>query len=454
MILSATNIHSNRAVRSGAQVYIGNVDVFATLPVAFGHYLQGTFVCKALMCKKDSSCKDQCAYELCASGQYCPYQMYNGTSMLSLTKQQGIDEDWPPACHAGFIATSMNVTDQSSPICSGACKAGSYCPQGALMPEPCPVGTSSAAGGASQADCTPCPPGYYARVPGSAECTRCPPGTFQSEMRGTACQACPVGHYCLSGSAAGIPCRDGTFDTAGSLSSSEQCVACIQGHWCNSGKSFPCAVGFYTEDNASSDARTDLSACLPCPLHSTTPDDASASVRACVCQKTDYLDEVTGDGHNATCRSCPSGTLCNQDGTTLASLCVKVGFWRSSQLSRIAKPCPYPSTCASGATTDVRYNRTGNATCAPDLGVAGVYCMLCQHPRRDYFSQGHGRCVPCSNEIALSALVVVGLLLLPIAAIIIARNLKAHPYCQLVWQRLGIAARAISLQVRLLFRTR
>ena len=123
---------------------------------------------------------------------------------------------------------------RGSPIPSGDCAAGFYCPAGSTRPimVPCPVGTfRSKKNGAVVGDCGPCPAGYF-----------CPIGCASP-------RPCPVGMYCLADAAKPTKCPSGYFGASPLLRSSSQCTACWYGRFCSvGGLTLPdgeCDPGYY-----------------------------------------------------------------------------------------------------------------------------------------------------------------------------------------------------------------
>ena len=86
------------------------------------------------------------------------------------------EKELPYPCQAGFVG-GTTIAEQGSVNCAGKCPAGSlcpfaptlipqpcvtgsYCPEGSLLPLPCPEGTfSNATDLASAEQCTVCPAG-------------------------------------------------------------------------------------------------------------------------------------------------------------------------------------------------------------------------------------------------------------------------------------------------------
>ena len=313
-----------------------------------GHFCQeGTVVptpCPAGSASQ-AGAQSSAACESCAPGLYASA---NGTAVCTPCKGGTY------SAHRGSSACEMCTP---SYVCVEGSSAPAPCPGGthANVSLPsltsldqclvCPAGTSCPVGSSTPVSCTP---GTFSAQSHSPACQPCTSGTFQSNTGGTACKLCTTSHYCPEGSGRPTPCPPGTVGRTTGLNESSQCSLCPAGHWCNSGLAFGCSPGYFTASDHASMARTDLSACLPCPLHATTHAGGSATAAACVCDAT-YYNDVTDaslamDAKNATCKTCPTGTVCDTRGTTLTTLPVNQSFWKPGYLSVDAKPCPHPST--------------------------------------------------------------------------------------------------------------
>ena len=172
------------------------------------------------------------------------------------------EEQLPYPCQAGFVG-GTTIAEQGSINCAGKCPAGflcpftptltpqpcvagSYCPEGSLLPLPCPEGTfSSATNLTSAALCTVCPLGHACAV-GATAPSECSPGTYSDVLRRATCipvpagfyQAayaafnyliCELGSYCPEAASAPLPCPAGTYGSATDLASAEQCTVCPAG---------------------------------------------------------------------------------------------------------------------------------------------------------------------------------------------------------------------------------
>jgi hypothetical protein len=177
-----------------------------------------------------------------------------------------------------------------------SCPAGSYkaipgsslcdlCPPNTYQPslastteddcQPCPPGSTSPAGSTNEDTCV-CKPGFE---PGSSSyCQQCPEGSFKAITSMLPCQSCPEDTYQpllgANRSALCLVCPDHSFSSVGSVAIS-QCL-CDFGYERVGDTCSHCNVGFYKDT-------TGNGACEECPLHTTTPTIASASLESCEC---------------------------------------------------------------------------------------------------------------------------------------------------------------------------
>ena len=137
------------------------------------------------------------------------------------------DEDYPFACPPGTWGTDSDIKTQLSPVCVGACPAGSLCPSATSRPSPCTVGT-----------------------------------------------------YCPRGSAAGTFCPLGTVGYLTNLTSPDECVVCPAGYVCVGGLASSCPRSTY---NPLVGQSLQATACKQCPTNSRTVGAAATSGTDCVC---------------------------------------------------------------------------------------------------------------------------------------------------------------------------
>jgi hypothetical protein len=137
------------------------------------------------------------------------------------------------------------------------CPRGSYCPDGAQIPTPCPRGTyGPLTMSTSLFGCPVCPAGSLCNTTGVVD-----PTDF----------LCPPGYYCGRGSTDPIKCPSGSYRAVPGGSSSSSCFICDAGYFCPqeativpsicpngtycpaaSNQSTPCPPGYYCPANSAS----------------------------------------------------------------------------------------------------------------------------------------------------------------------------------------------------------
>ena len=197
-----------------------------------------------------------------------------------------------------------------------------------------------------------------------------------------------AGSYAPAGSTAPIECASGmnasapgrprcTTCVAGTYANRErtECDDCSPGHWCNAGQKFECALGLYAEGPPRN--RTSLDACLRCPPQSATATAGAHGRDTCLCQPDWY------DAGQVECMRCPLGTRCDGTGTTLATLPIGRGFFRTSPSSDDVRRCPDAAAGCTGS-SNCEYSTSGclGAPTACREGLEGIFCRGC--------SQAHG----------------------------------------------------------------
>ena len=166
----------------------------------------------------------------------------------------------------GVFGTDIEIKTQLTPVCVGACPAGSLCPSATHTPKPCTLGT-----------------------------------------------------YCPRGSAAGTFCPLGTVGYSTSLTSPKECVTCPLGHFCVGGSASSCTRSTYNPLVG----QFLQTACEQCPTNAMTNGTAATSATDCVCTKGYYNYRPANE--TVACERCPIGSKCIDEGTTLTSLPLVTG---------------------------------------------------------------------------------------------------------------------------------
>ena len=191
----------------------------------------------------------------------------------------------------------------------------------------------------------------------------------------------------------------------------QQTIRCPRGFWCSAGLTVACDQDFYQEEVDQNFA----GACRKCPDNSKSQ-NASQSRTACKCKASGLSGgELVSGYFNADidldrkplCQTCPVGSDCTKEGSTLGELVVMPGYFRVSNYSTDFRPCPdfksgdadnslSGSSCVGGVWPDIcGYVEDGKVF---RDWIAGPYCVLCNTSRGDTSRyMDDGRCKPCAD---------------------------------------------------------
>jgi hypothetical protein len=181
------------------------------------------------------------------------------------------------------------------PACQ-TCLPGSYSDQEGWLPFTectlCPQGYYNPESGADR--CQTCGAGKVAADLGAAECQACAAGKVQPDVGQQACVACeagtkqplpgqihcddcPANYYCPAGTAAPLPCPDGSVsEVAGGASSPSECQ-CSEGYFGADGHA-PCRMCPF----ATFQRDFGMTSCIDCPPDTNTSSVAAVSADQCV----------------------------------------------------------------------------------------------------------------------------------------------------------------------------
>ena len=251
-------------------------------------------------------------------------KMYPRKALVSELVLGSHDEDYPLACPPGSVGDDEDRQTQVSPVCVGACPAGSLCPSATHTPQRIPASNH--------------PEPHIVWPQHSAHL---------SHTHSRVCRtACTEGTYCPPGSAAGTFCPPGTFTFRTNLTSPAECEVCPAGYYCMSGSKNNCGKSTYNPH-----LETSLqTACLQCPANSVTNDTAATSPQHCTCIAGYYNMRLANE--TVECCQCPVGSNCAAEGITLATLPLITGYYRSSNSSSDLRRCldfGESSGCVGGA---------------------------------------------------------------------------------------------------------
>jgi len=390
-----------------------------------GNYQDATGATECKPCPEGHSCSEGASAPLpCPAGRH---QRHTGQSTCD-------------ACESGHACPVGSVNQT-------ACKPGSYavawtcelCPGGKYQPsstltrcELCPIGSQCNQGATRP---TTCAPGTAAPARERATCDKCAAGKHQGMGGMSACTTCDSGSYCAEGAAAPLPCIKGTYSSATNLTAQAECTRCPPGSSCSTGSASPtrCAPGSYSVEHGSFECSTcedgafqdslgttrctlcragsyspNVLSCIrcpvneyceqgatigtPCPFALSTTLGGASGLDDCICKAGYYLT-------NRTCTACPHGADCSTQGTSLETLPLKAGFWRTGNQSEDVREC-YTSDACIGS-----INAT-SSVCAD--GHLGPFCERCQP---DYYKTSSGRCTRCGGTDMASVVVLCGVFL-------------------------------------------
>ena len=136
----------------------------------------------------------------------------------------------------------------------------------------------------------------------------------------------------------------------------------LAGHYCAGGSASSCAKSTYNP-LAGQSLQT---ACEPCPTNSLTPGTAATSATDCACIVRYYNHRLANE--TVECVSCPVGSNCVDEGTTLALLPLTIGYYRTGNNSDDLRRCPDfgdDSGCTGGT-------GFGEGPCKPGLEVCSL----------------------------------------------------------------------------------
>jgi len=230
------------------------------------------------------------------------------------------------------------------------CEFGTYAPQ-ALKDEcfPCPAGSSTNNVSTKASTCTPCSSGSY------------------SSAKSTNCIECVAGSYSDTGRPSCTLCPKGSFSP---LAGSSSCLLC---------------ASEYGAGYSSSEGATECPFCGPNYVWAPTSKDDENNCKLCGGTSGTFM-----------------GASCPREQTTVQTLTVKDGYWRTSYNSTVIAPCPTPEFCVGG-------NNSVSSIC--EVGHGGPFCMVCQE---DYYPGVVGNCIACAKG-TLGKYLVIGALLGSIA---------------------------------------
>ncbi|GMI45467.1 hypothetical protein TrCOL_g8538 [Triparma columacea] len=273
----------------------------------------------------------------------------------------------------------------------------------------CPIGKYSSVATATE-DCSLCPYHSYSPARGAKACMPCEPGKNNLDQTASKCSDCPAGKSSKPGMWNSCPTNftfyksvcyqdlmtiEGTCESfGGSLCTSQELLIVDGTIGYNQSSSYCCRPpDFHGGDcelckgnEYTPDAGYPI--CINCPSFQVPTKDKLG------CQSASgYYTDVTIDGTMAF----PTGEgVKPTTGTTLQSLELEPGYWRTSINDTLIRECPNPDFCIGGNVL----NRTNSSLCYE--GHEGPYCGACQ----SNYAMSQGKCVSCKGSKALTAVLI------------------------------------------------
>ncbi|KAL8270980.1 hypothetical protein Esti_005101 [Eimeria stiedai] len=290
------------------------------------------------------------------------------------------------------------------------CPEKHSCLEGSRRPQPCPDGSTAAAGSAachlcaarectfdrglgcpagrysSSGTCLDCPEGFFCPLEGLAKPQPCPPGTYSSQASVT-CTECPSGSFCPTGSFGDMQtCPSGTYSGVGSTF----CSPCPAGYQCSTNVQAnlltPCGPGEYSEEASCS--------CLPCPRNFACP----TPLKKVACEP---VTQFAPPGQQV-CRPCPNGFSCEGE----EPIACPPGFDSFEGVGQCVEAKPAPTTVFGLQLREIKPTRA-DPECPEGRFYQGSGCF----PYGPLGQCGHTTCFQCPRGYYCPAGAVAPLLL-------------------------------------------
>ena len=263
-------------------------------------------------------------------------------------------------------------------------------------------------------DCTPCGEGGHSEA-GSAACLQTAPGqhfneTLQKDVN------CPRGTFSYDGEPCTV-CKDGfvTNETksshcvvceAGTRSNDDhtECLKCEK--WAISGTAKATCVACEKGKFQNEEGQAECQFYDKFVKRSTADGEGATSVDDCFCEEKFFQD---GD----TCKDVFEGIEGDVNKTTLETLPLQRGFWRTSNSSDNVRSCMVKEACVGGEEVD-GYCRDGHG---------GPYCNVCED---GYNNDVLGLCVECEETLSAGNIIITILLVMLFIVVIVVLKKKFY----------------------------
>jgi hypothetical protein len=267
-------------------------------------------------------------------------------------------------CAAGTY--SIVAGSRSADMCI-QCPTNSSAPAGSIHFDNCTCFSGYTLTGVR---CTPCVQGTYKPNNGSGPCILCGPGTFldySGASLSTECIQCPIGSESAAGSGSIADClcsagyKGGPFSSTNSLQ--QVCNPCSKGHYKSingSSECLPCEQGKYGDVGG-------LTECRTCPEHSQTNETGRSRITDCLCDAGYFW---SGDA----CAACLPGTFKTSIGFNACSKC-ESGKYSNHSAALTPSIC---EDCAYGAISQEGSASQNDCICGPGYTGNGKSCNSCK----------------------------------------------------------------------------
>ena len=146
---------------------------------------------------------------------------------------------------------------------------------------------------------------------------------------------------------------------------------CPPGYWCTAGHWVACLVGYYNPHFGADNQ----SACVSCPLYSSTTSAASTNASSCRCGVGYYNANYNANASSGPdCKVCPPEADCDTHGVLLETLPLQRGFWRAHARSLDIRACYRRNACGGGDNATASSAENGSYC---EKGYRGVLCDVC-----------------------------------------------------------------------------
>ena len=205
-------------------------------------------------------------------------------------------------------------------------------------------------------------------------CMECDDGASYSKAGESACTPCPQ-YEVYDISSGTCLCRE-TFLRENTSSAEAEACTCAPGQTLMGTSCQKCEFGKWKSDYG-------VKSCTRCELEgSITLANGAKNNDACICPQGKYQDE-------GKCENIRKGMNGKVNGTTLETVPLLTGFWRTSLNSTEVLRCSLPKSCSGG-------EGTGNESDYCAEGHRGPYCSLC---KPDYAKDPFMSCKHCPSTL-------------------------------------------------------